>query len=88
MFANSSTIERAVIVSTSAEIQIDDLPGKGSQNVGYSADTLNLRQNERNLILQALLEAKGNRSIAARNLHIDPATLWRKMKRYNIDVSK
>ncbi len=81
-------IERAVIVSTSAEIQIDDLPGKGSQNVGYSADTLNLRQNERNLILQALLEAKGNRSIAARNLHIDPATLWRKMKRYNIDVSK
>ena len=81
-------IERAVIVSTSAEIQIDDLPGKGSQNVGYSADTLNLRQNERNLILQALLEAKGNRSIAARNLHIDPATLWRKMKRYNIDVPK
>ena len=56
--------------------------------MGYSADTLNLRQNERNLILQALLEAKGNRSIAARNLHIDPATLWRKMKRYNIDVSK
>ena len=81
-------IERAVIVSTSAEIQIDDLPEKGLQNVEYTADTLNLRQNERNLILQALLEAKGNRSIAARNLRIDPATLWRKLKRYNIDVPK
>jgi DNA-binding NtrC family response regulator len=81
-------IERAVIVSTAAEIQADDLPQKRFQNEEYSSDSLNLRQNERNLIIQALLESKGNRSIAARNLHIDPATLWRKMKRYNIDVPK
>ncbi|MEN6438788.1 MAG: sigma-54-dependent Fis family transcriptional regulator [Syntrophobacter sp.] len=81
-------IERAIIVATTAEIRVDDLPGKGFQNAGYPAHTLNLRQNERSLILQALLEAKGNRSMAARNLHIDPATLWRKLKRYNIDIPK
>jgi DNA-binding NtrC family response regulator len=81
-------IERAVIVSTAGEIHVDDLPEKGLQNAGYSSATLNLRKNERGLILQALLESKGNRSIAARNLHIDPATLWRKLKRYNIDVPK
>jgi DNA-binding NtrC family response regulator len=38
--------------------------------------------------LQALLESKGNRSTAARNLNIDPATLWRKLKRYKIDIPK
>jgi transcriptional regulator with PAS, ATPase and Fis domain len=81
-------IERAVIVSTAAEIQVDDLPEKGFQNVELPGDTLDLRQSERSLILQALLESKGNRSIAARNLNIDPATLWRKLKRYNLDVPK
>ncbi|MGO9315963.1 MAG: sigma 54-interacting transcriptional regulator [Syntrophobacteraceae bacterium] len=81
-------IERAVIVSRGAEIQVEALPEKSFQDVEYSADNLNLRQNERNLILQALLESKGNRSIAARNLNIDPATLWRKLQRYNIDIPK
>ena len=81
-------IERAVIVSTGAEIQVDALPEKGSQDAECPADNLNLKQNERNLILQALLESKGNRSVAARNLNIDPATLWRKLKRYKIDVPK
>lgn len=81
-------IERAVIVSTGAEIQPEDLPEKGLQHMEYDPQTLNLRQNERNLIVQALLESKGNRSLAARNLRIDPATLWRKLKRYNINVPR
>jgi DNA-binding NtrC family response regulator len=81
-------VERAVILSTAAEIKVHDLPENGFQNMEYRSDTLDLRQNERNLILQALLESKGNRSIAARNLRIDPATLWRKLKRYNINVPR
>jgi DNA-binding NtrC family response regulator/predicted hydrocarbon binding protein len=81
-------IERAVIVSTGPEIQVDALPEKGSKDAEYPADNLNLKKNERNLILQALLESKGNRSVAARNLKIHPATLWRKLKRYNIEISK
>ena len=81
-------VERAVIVSTGAEIQVDALPEKVFQDAEHPADNLNLRQNERNMILQALLESKGNRSVAARNLNIDPATLWRKLKRYKIDVPK
>ncbi|MEN6441639.1 MAG: sigma 54-interacting transcriptional regulator [Syntrophobacter sp.] len=81
-------IERAVIVSTGAEIQVEALPETNSQNAGKPLDTLNLKQNERILILQALIESKGNRSIAARNLHIDPATLWRKLKRYKMDVPR
>ena len=81
-------IERAVIVSTGTEIQVDALPETDFQSAVAASDTLNLRQNEQSLILQALIESKGNRSIAARNLHIDPATLWRKMKRYNMDVPK
>jgi DNA-binding NtrC family response regulator len=79
-------VERAVIVSAGAEIKVDALPERGFQDLEYPSDNLSLRQNERNMILRALLESKGNRSVAARSLHIDPATLWRKLRRYKIEV--
>lgn len=81
-------VERAIILATTAEIRVGNLPENISHNVKPKTDTLNLKQNERNLIMQALLESNGNRSIAARNLQIDPATLWRKLKRYNINIPR
>jgi DNA-binding NtrC family response regulator len=80
-------IERAVIISNGSEIEADALPKMDPHRIETPSD-FDLKQSERNLILKALLESKGNRSIAARSLHIDPATLWRKLKRYNIEVPR
>lgn len=85
-------IERAVIVSGGGELQADDLPldmaARHSDHIPDSLLGFDLKQHERHLILQSLVEARGNRSVAARALNIDPATLWRKIRQYKIDIPK
>ncbi len=46
----------------------------------------NQEQMEKDLILKALLEAKYNKTKAARLLNIDRKTLYNKMERYNIEA--
>jgi transcriptional regulator of acetoin/glycerol metabolism len=36
------------------------------------------------MVQQALLQSGGNKSLAAKLLHIDRSTLYRKMKRYRL----
>jgi two-component system response regulator HydG len=43
---------------------------------------------ETSAILSALREVDGNRERAAEMLGLSPTTLWRKMKRLNIDASR
>ncbi|MBI5043280.1 MAG: sigma-54-dependent Fis family transcriptional regulator, partial [Nitrospirae bacterium] len=50
---------------------------KESQNVSLNAV-------EKECILKALVDAKGNRSIAARSLGISRTTLWKKLKEYGV----
>ena len=45
---------------------------------------LSLKGMEKKLIREALLDHDGNRTLAAKQLGIDPSTLHRKMKRYGI----
>ena len=45
-----------------------------------------LENMEVNAIRQTLLITQGNKSLTARKLGIDPSTLYRKIKRYQLDV--
>jgi DNA-binding NtrC family response regulator len=47
---------------------------------------LDLEIQEREMIERALQRFRGNRREAAAALNISTVTLWRKMKRYGIDV--
>lgn len=38
------------------------------------------------MILEALEQSNGNKAAAARALGIDPSTLWRKLKKYGIQI--
>jgi DNA-binding NtrC family response regulator len=49
-------------------------------------DSLDLQEQERVLIERALKRFRGNRQQAAEALKISPVTLWRKMKRYGLEV--
>jgi transcriptional regulator with PAS, ATPase and Fis domain len=42
--------------------------------------------NEEKRIVEALKKSKGNKSKAAKLLGISPATLWRKIKQYKIEI--
>ncbi len=86
-----NVIDRALILAEDEFITIDDLP----ETITALADdhlpdsrngNLTLREQvrlyERSLILRALEEAKGDRSLAARNLGIGQSTLYRKLDEY------
>ncbi len=45
-----------------------------------------LEEHEKNYILEVLDEMEGNKSKAAKLLNIDRVSLWRKIKRYGLDV--
>lgn len=80
-------VERAVIVARGDTITVRDLPPEvldrpqGRQEGG----SLDLREREMIIIREALAKFRGNRTKAAEALHISPVTLWRKMKRFNLD---
>jgi DNA-binding NtrC family response regulator len=77
------TIERAVIMSEGNVLQPQDLgikqkssqPGRGS---------LNVESMERNAIVEAINQSKGNMSQAAEKLGLSRSTLYRKIKKYDI----
>jgi DNA-binding NtrC family response regulator len=83
-------IERAAILSTTGEITAEDVEqasGAGALSgakVEEAATTL--KGAERQQIVRALLEAQGNRSLAARNLGIERKTLYKKARRLGIDM--
>jgi transcriptional regulator with PAS, ATPase and Fis domain len=47
-----------------------------------------LEEHEKNYILDVLDETAGNRSKAAKILQIDRVSLWRKIKRYGLDIAE
>ena len=79
-------IERAVIVARGASIKVRELPPEVLQKPRgrASADTLNVKSQERVLIERALERFRGNRKQAAEALNISTVTLWRKMKQYGL----
>jgi DNA-binding NtrC family response regulator len=80
-------VERAVILASGKRIVPQDLPPEvRSRSRVRASHTFDLEQQERSLIQQALERFKGNRRRAAEALRISPVTLWRKIKRYNLDA--
>ena len=77
-------IERAVILAQGSTIRLRELPPEVTQKprLRVGDASLDLREQERVMIEQALERFRGNRRQAAEALKISPVTLWRKMKQY------
>jgi DNA-binding NtrC family response regulator len=87
-----NVIERAVVLAASSTIGVADLPphlqGKQAQHGALDQfvlpGTATLAQIEREAIVQALQRHAGNRQAVARTLDIGVATLYRKLKEYQL----
>ncbi len=77
-----NVIERAVILSREEEIQLQHLPEE-FESLVENKSPLSLEEVERQQIIKVLRIAK-DLDEAARVLGIDPATLWRKRKKYGL----
>ncbi len=78
-----NVIDRAVLLSHGDEIQLHHLPEQFRQLGSASSNVLSLEEMERQHILAVLRIAKDLEE-AASILHIDPATLWRKRKKFQL----
>lgn len=87
-----TAVEHAVVMSTSPVIRLTDLPGS-IQTAGHPIpraegeeedSRLNLQETERLLILRALEESRGNRTVAAQKLGMSRRTLHRRLRQLNI----
>ena len=79
-----NVVERAVILATGEKIDVNDFPDtlRGVQSSGASiGNRISLEELEREHILR-IIEIAGSMEEAAQILGIDPATLYRKRKRY------
>jgi DNA-binding NtrC family response regulator len=87
-------IERAVTLGDRQLVDVDDLP-PAIASVGQSADltptdanpglaTTDLEDIERTTIERVFQQVKGDKALAGKMLGISRATLYRKLKRYNI----
>ena len=90
-----NTIQRAVILAQHRLITPQDLPeshhaatveGEPSRSrAGTRSLKEAIRVPERDIILQALAQAQGNRSLAAKRLRIHRATLYRKLRQLALE---
>lgn len=79
-----NVLERAILLTDDAHIDVEDLPGEfsGVATTNSNSDDLRtaVRAYEREHIRQVLVTTGGNREEASRRLGIDPSTLYRRMK--------
>lgn len=83
-------MERAVTLSAGKSISVKELP-PDLQKMGFRITTrrhnefMTLEENEKEYILWVLQQVGKNRTRAAEILDIDRVSLWRKLRRYNIE---
>jgi two-component system response regulator AtoC len=90
-----NSIERAVALTRSEQIEVDDLPERvrtfeGSRAALTDVDSelvLSLDEVERRHIQRALQAAKGNKTQTAKVLGVDRRTLYRKLERFEAERS-
>lgn len=78
-----NVIERAVLLARDGEITLEHLPEQFQQLAQASSGPLSLEEAERQHIIKVLRIAKDLEE-AASILNIDPATLWRKRKKFQL----
>jgi two-component system, NtrC family, response regulator AtoC len=89
-----SELERAVVMSQKDKIELADL-SPTLRGGGVSADAefrpllaedgLTVQEAEKQLIIRALKEAKGNRTLAAKRIGVSRRTLHRKLHAYHLE---
>ena len=81
-----NTIERAVAISETEELTINDLPPEIMPSLKTKKSEISFRlikeHFEHEYICKVLALTNGNRKKAAQLLGLHPSTLWRKMKRF------
>ena len=86
-----NVIEHCFILCDSSIIQTEHIPksirsGIRKTEIERSEQIKrNIIENEKEIILSALENNKWNKTMTARELKIDPSTLWRKMKKLEIE---
>jgi DNA-binding NtrC family response regulator len=96
-----NVIHRTLLVSSGLELTFEDLPpGIGGEQAatasetqpttpsGGASGTLNLEELERETIVRAIEQNKGNLSDVARQLGIGRSTLYRKLEQYGLREKK
>jgi two-component system response regulator HydG len=78
-------IKRATLLSQGDFIEKNTLPPEIFQMENRTTNDFSLSENEKDTILNALEQAKNNRSEAAKLLKISRKTLYNKLKQYDID---
>jgi transcriptional regulator with PAS, ATPase and Fis domain len=82
-----NAIEHGLVTASGREIGIDDLPAQ-VQSVGRLETALTPEQYlERERLITVLRETGGNRTKAAALLGTSRVTLWKKMRRFHLDVA-
>ncbi len=85
-----NAIERAFVLGLGDTIDLNDLPSELREYSGFDRSakkTYNLKENEQRLIKEVLAQTSGNKAAAADLLGINIATLYRKLKRYDLSFS-
>ncbi|HSG26882.1 MAG TPA: sigma-54 dependent transcriptional regulator [Candidatus Krumholzibacterium sp.] len=79
-------LERAVIMSSGKTLQPEDflLPHQTSESEDFVIDDFNLEEIEKAVIRKALARFGGNISLAARQLGLSRAALYRRLERYGL----
>jgi two-component system, NtrC family, response regulator AtoC len=90
-----SEVERAVVLCQKDKIELSDLSPtlRGGGSLSTSAefrpvpvqDGLSMKEAEKQLIVRALQECKGNRTLAAKKLGMSRRTLYRKLLLYRLE---
>ena len=89
-----NAIERAVVLASTNEITVKDLPAAvrsiGEKKIYEADNTLSswIEKLEEEALRQALLENEGNISKTAKKLGIGRATIYRKAKKYGLPINK
>lgn len=78
-------VEKAVILSEGVHLTENDFGFDKKVAASVKAETLDLSENEKKLILKAIEIHKGNYSLAAKDLGVSRKTLYNKIKKYGID---
>ena len=82
-------IERAFTLGVRGEIHIKDLPKSvvsGNNKTPLSSGETTMSDHQREIIIRTLKETKGNKRKAAEVLNVGVTTLYRKLKKYGIEM--
>jgi len=86
-----NAIEHAFVMCNSTKIELEHLPRKILRAVYEKESCPHCgkypRESEQAIICETLERNNGNRTRAAQELGIDRSTLWRKIKKYNIELN-